>query len=321
MEDQVWYVDTESGKLVSAYKKHAGSQRVEAANPISVTLENVVVAEDFDGLFRGDNDLLILSRSACGKKHPKVQRIHEYQEGVPAKKPIKNIFSNTMFLTDDYNGNDKLWLELSVVEVDKDLGDRKAAVKAFSKLASMAGAVFPAVLPYAFGASAVVSLANQLVSALEENEDVLIVPLNLYPGKKMRGRVCLQTGTYVVFRIPLDATNFSLLDNGILDAGDELKKITYAVFNIDTDKLVDHRFVINQKVATLLTQMQQDEESPSAKVEAINFLTNTLTQYDNYNKLDRYLGLKGKSKAKLTDAEKKLMEDIKKINALEPFLP
>lgn len=109
-----------------------------------------VVAEDLDGIFRGKNDILVLSKTSMGEE-PLVERIHFFEEEVPKGHPIKHMLAENLFIADDYNGIDKLWLEINVLEIDTNTGERKAAVKAFQSLAATAGAVFPAILPYAFG--------------------------------------------------------------------------------------------------------------------------------------------------------------------------
>ena len=51
----------------------------------------------------------------------------------------------------------------------------------------------------------------------------------------------------------------------------------------------------------------------------IDFLTDTLTQYANFKKLNRYVELK--SKEELSTEEKALLVEIGKMDVLKPFLP
>ena len=133
MEDTIWFVLPKTKELVSPYELTSESKVIEAAQPFTVSMVTVVVSEDLDGIFRGRNDILVLTKSSLGEQ-PFVERIHYYEEEVPKGKPIRNMFADNVFVTDDYNGIDRLWLELNVVEVDTDTGERKAAIKAFQSL-------------------------------------------------------------------------------------------------------------------------------------------------------------------------------------------
>lgn len=316
MKDAVWLVKPDTKELVTPYEEQAGCKRLVAASPFTVSMVAAVVAEDLDGIFRGRNDLLVLSRSSMGEQ-PLVERIHFFEEEIPKGHPIKHMLAENVFINDDYNGIDKLWLELDVLEIDTDTGERKAAVKAFQSLAATAGAVFPAILPYAFGASAAVGVIEKLVSALEKDKHVVRVPFAMYPGAPRPGRAPLQAGTYVAFAKPQDPLGFRLHANGLLTTDNTTSEVSYVVFEMAPVRQASPKFLASQKVATLLTQMQQG--NPHSALSTIDFLTDTLTQYGNYKKLNRYLELK--SKETLTKEEKALLVEIGKIEALKPFLP
>jgi hypothetical protein len=227
------------------------------------------------------------------------------------------MFADNVFVTDDYNGVERLWLELNVVEVDTDTGERKAAIKAFQSLAATAGAVFPVAVPYAFAASAAVGVIDKLISALERDKNVVKVPFALHPGAPRPGKAPLQAGTYVVFAQPQDPSKYKLQSNGLITSGNKPSEVSYAVFNLSPVKQVSPKFAISQKVATLLTQMKNG--NTNSAVGTLEFLNETLTQYDNFGKLNRYLDLK--EKELLTDREKSLMNEIAKIDVLKPFIP
>ncbi|MFH1624301.1 MAG: hypothetical protein ABID54_03995 [Pseudomonadota bacterium] len=316
MEDTVWFVLPKTKELVSPYELQSESQKIEAAQPFTASMVTVVVAEDLDGILRGQNDILVLTKSSLGEQ-PFVERIHYYEEEVPKGKPIRNMFADNVLVTDDYNGTDRLWLELNVVEVDTDAGERKAAIKAFQALATTAGAVFPVIVPYAFAASAAIGVIEKLASALENDTNVVKVPFALHPGDPRPGKAPLQSGTYVVFPQPQDPSKYKLQSNGLLSTGDEPSDVSYAVFNLSPVKQVSPKFVTSQKVATLLTQMKNG--NTNSAVGALEFLNDTLTHYSNFGKLNRYLELKGKDS--LTEKEEALLKEIEKIDAVKPFLP
>lgn len=317
MIDNIWLVLPKSKELVSPYDLYESSRLIRAAEPFTVSVINTVVAKDLDGFLRGKNDLLILSKSSLGEQ-PLVDRIHFYEEEIPKGKPIQNIFADTVYVAEDYSGLDRLWLELNILEIDTDTGERKAAVKAFQTLAVTAGAVFPVFVPHAFAASAVVTVVEKLFSALERDKNVIKVPFALFPGEPRPGKAPFQAGTYVAFSQPQDASKFKLESSGLLSVnGKPPADVSYAVFNISPQKQVSPSFVTNQKIATLLTQLKT---SPGDTIRnSLDFLNDTLTAYSDFTKLKRFLQLKGKKD--LTDDEKTLMDQISKLESLKPFLP
>lgn len=313
----LWFYQREQRKLISAYELPGDARRIPNAKPMTVALTSVVVAEDYEGWFRRDNDILVCTKSSMGEQ-PEVERVHFYEEEVKAGTPIKNLLADTVFLTDDYNGEDRLWIELGVTEVDTDTGEREAVVKGFQSLVTTFGAVFPAMLPYAFAASTVTGLLHKLISALENDTPVIRMPVAFYPGEENRpGRAPLQVGTYVAFKSNVDGSEYQLNQSGEVTRGGKPSAVSYAVFDIAADKRPSPKYVQSQKVATLLTQMKAGNKNSA--VGTIDFLRDTLGAYTNYKKLSRYLELKTKD-GRSAD-EDALMRSIAAIEDLKPFLP
>ena len=129
MKDKLWFVAPKTKDLTSAYEEHPATKRVVAAEAFTVSLRTVMVAQDMDGFLRGDNDVLVLSAASLGEK-PAVQRVHYYEEELPAGTVLKDFIAETMYVCDDYSGTDRLWMELNIVEVDTDTGERKALLSA-----------------------------------------------------------------------------------------------------------------------------------------------------------------------------------------------
>jgi hypothetical protein len=258
---------------------------------------------------------LILSKSSLGSQ-PAVERIHFYSDNISVGRPIKNLFSNSIHICEDYSGTERLWFELNVTEIDTKNEKRKEAIDAFRTLAITAGAVFPAVIHYAFAAGAAASLVNSIYSAFKENIPVIKAPIALFPGETQYGEAPLQSGTYVTFATPVDEPSFKMLKNGTLETDNHVSKVSYIVFNVSPNKRVNPDFVMSQKIATLLTQIRSGQNSMKSTIE---FLNETLTDYSNFRKLRRYRDLK--DKAALTDEEKSLIAEIEKIADLKPFLP
>jgi hypothetical protein len=316
MAENVWFVPWDGEQLLSPYTPHPGAAPIQAAQPFTVSLLSIVVAEDFEGFFRGKNDILVTNRASLGDQ-PLVERIHYYDEEIPTGESISNVFADTMFLTDDYNGEDKLYLELVVKEVDTDTGERQATLKALQSLVQTAGAVFPIVLPYAFAATAVSDVVAKLITALERDQDVVKMRLALHPGRPRPGRAVLQEGSFVVFASAQDASAYRFGRDGLLAPAAGAPSVSYAVFQVTAGKYPSPKFIVDQKIATLLTQMQKGNDTSA--LTAIHFLENTLTQYTNFSRLKRYLELRGKPS--LSAEEQALMQRIAADDALRPFLP
>lgn len=319
MKEKTWHVNPTTKGLVSAYDIQPYAKQLVAAQPFTVSLKTVMVADDLDGWPRGDNDLLLTTSSSLGEA-PKVQRVHFYAKEIKAKTVLKNFFAETMFVCEDYSATDRLWLELKVLEIDTDTGERKSLTNAFSKLAAVAGSVFPVAMPYAALASGVATAIEKLTSAMEKNVSAIECPIALYPPDRPDAGMPLQTGTFVVFSQEVDGTEYQFEPGFTLKRVDGKEiDVAYAIFTIEAVKSVSPKWVISQKVATLLTQIDQGNDNSAAGT--IDFLTDTLQQYSNFIGLQRYAELKSKDPAKLTDEEKELMEQIAKRDELKPFLP
>jgi hypothetical protein len=276
-----------------------------------------MVAEDLEGLFRGDNDILILTSASLGER-PLVQRVHYYEDEVPPKTALKNFIAETMFVWDDYSGMDRLWLEVNIMEIDTDTGERNALMNAFTNLAATGGAAFPALVPYTMAACGIAAAIEKLISALEKNVSVLRCPMTFYPPP--RTGAPFQTGSYVVFQTPVDGGNYRLQPNQELEtkSGSTLDK-SYVVFTIEAVKADSPQWLISQRVATLLTQLERG--NPNTPAASLDFLTDTLKQYSNFLSLRRYIELKKKDVNRLTQAERDLMDRIAEREDLLPFLP
>lgn len=319
MNEKVWHINPTTKQLVSAYDLQPYAKQIVAAQPFTVSLQSVVVADDLDGWPRGDNDLLLTTRVSLGEA-PKVQRVHYYGKEIKPKTVLKDFYAPTMFVTADYSGTDRLWLELKILEIDTDTGERKALTNAFSKLATTAGAVFPVAMPYAALASGVVKTVEKLISALEKNVAAIECPVTLYsPDRPDAGRP-LQTGRFAIFAHEVDGSQYQW------EQGDTLTRVdgkgvdeSYAIFIVEAVKVVSPQWVLSQKVATLLTQLDQGNDNSAAG--ALEFLNETLEQYSNFKELRRYAELKEKDPATLSEHEKQLIDQIGKREVLQPFLP
>jgi hypothetical protein len=319
MNEKVWHINPTTKQLVSAYDVQPYAKQIVAAQPFTVSLQSVVVAEELDGWPRGDNDLLLTTSAALGES-PRVQRIHFYGDDIKPKTVLKDFYAPTMFVSEDYSGTERLWLELKILEIDTDTGERKVLTNAFSKLAAGAGTVFPVAMPYAALASGIVTAVEKLISALEKNVAAIDCPVTLYPPDRPDAGRPLQTGRFVVFASETDGSKYQWEQGDTLAlTGKETVDVSYAIFLVEAVKAVTPQWILSQKVATLLTQLEQGNDNSASNT--LVFLDDTLTQYANFKDLSRYAELKAKDPAALSDQEKQLMAQIAKREILKQFLP
>jgi hypothetical protein len=301
MKDNVWFVPLDSERSESAYEAHPEAKRIENAQAFTAELGTVMVAEDLEGYLRGGNDVLVTTPTSLGDQ-PKVQRVHNYEEDLPQGQTLKHFLASTAHVCDFYSGSDRLWLELAIREIDTDAGERAALLSAFTNLAATAGAVFPQALPYAAAASGLAGVLGKLFSALERDEAAIHYATALY-GSDRPNDPPLQTGRYVVFANPVD---------GAAD-------VSYAVFSVDAVKTVTPSYLVAQRGATLLTQL--DRGNPNTPQVSVEFLNDTLNQYSNLKDLGRFRQLSFRDPAMWTQAEKDWVDGLYTRNDLVPFLP
>jgi hypothetical protein len=91
---------------------------------------------------------------------------------------------------------------------------------------------------------------------------------------------------------------------------------SYAVFELEREQYENRERELGQKAAKLMTELhgkgQSDEKA------AVDFLLDTMESYDNYSKLQRAKELQAKDT--LTEAEQKLLGDLRSIDEIDELL-
>lgn len=319
MLNAIYIVDPASGRLHPTSTILGDEHRVRRAEAITVSLLTLRIAEDYDGFFRKKNDLLVTSQSAFGRR-PRLQNVHLYREDVPETLVVGDFYANTVIVNDDYDGREQLWLGFGVHEIDRlEDDDRTAAAAGFGQLASTAGAVFPVLVPFAFAADKVVSSVAKLVSRLSKNRKVLTAEILLETeptaGPPLIGRRMLQAGTYVCVNEAHDPAEL-LFDGSLRTQAGTDPELSFLAFDIRRGNLPAPDYTLTQRIATLVTQLEAGNQS-SPKV-AIDFLRETMGEYDAFRKLRRYRELLDKPDK--TDEEQALLERLGKLPALKGFI-
>jgi hypothetical protein len=350
LAETLWYAPFASGSVALqspvAPSSDDDSARIKDAQPFTVSLESVKLASEhpeprvqsiIERVLGASHDVLILSTTALGAQPP-IDRVHVYRADVDLRQPhaFRDFLADTMCVCDDYEyaKQDPLYIELKVVTVDTLAEHRDAAVKTFEELAGKTGAAYPVAVPYIAAGEALIQAVDKVWDNLRRDdvwrisEQIKLSPPNTQDAKTIR------SGRYVVFSEPIDASQFHLSAGGeVEELEDEhklrphlphVRRLSYGVFRVDPTKAPLLSFVISQRVATLLTQLKNDEQGkPVGPLEtSFGFLTDTLRAYTNFTDLQRYQHLQQKKQQTgLTKEEQQQMADIASRPDLQPFLP
>lgn len=321
-QDTIWFVPFDTQDLCSPYDPHPAASPIAAAEPFTVSLRTIMVAEPpqspLHRLIRSSRDVLVLSSAALGDKPP-LQRVHYFAENLPLKTVVNDFIADVMYVVEDYSGRDHLWLELQIVDVGTDPHERETLLSKFDALATSAGSVFPVTLPYTLIATTLATMVDKFMSGVTRNKPVLRCPISLSPPGR-HGTPLLRPGNYVLFPADVDGSQYQLESNErLITQSMAPVEATYAVFTVDSVNAPSPEWVNSQRVATLLTQL--DHGNPNTEQASIEFVTDTLTLYSNFCSLQRYQQLKQKPPETLTPAEIALMHNTEQRPELQPFLP
>ena len=234
------------------------------------------------------NDVFIASRFHAGESQI-VNRVH-----VPGKKEkintfVKPIFRDLVCSYEDFVSN-KITLHTQVYDIDDYEGvlDVLSKVKAGSKSFST---IFPV-------ASSVIGIgANigenivKIIDHLDKHEKIIDDSIKLYVSKFNIARNVLQTGHIVCFskkiqpskKLKMNSNRRVVLKNGKTEFSD----CDYIVYSIRKETSKDPDWIIEQKIATLLSQINGEDKDQTKK-----HLKNTIGGFVKLQKINRYLELK-----------------------------
>ena len=341
MEETVWFRPFDAGtrNLQSIYQADEappdGPGVIATGRAFTVSIEAMRLASRpeeswYERVIHPHTDILILTSSALGSK-PLIDRVHYYKTDINLEQPLlaHDLLSDAIWVCDDYQDPDPFYVELKVVTIDRSDEQRHAALQGFETFASSAGSIFPVALPYIALGQGVLEGLNKLFDAAMRHETYRISePLRLFPPRTPRSKT-IRTGQYVILSEAIDGTQYELGENSVLTSADGHepkgqggKPLSYAVLRIDLVKQIQIDFVISQRVATLLTQLKNDQEGqPAGTMQtSFGFLNDTLKAYTNFTDLQRYQELVKKG-ASRTAGENEQMQMIEQREELKPFLP
>jgi hypothetical protein len=300
-----------------------GDDRFDEAQKFTILVHGLWVREKRD--LTSGNDLVVVTKHQMGDR-PSVDKLHFYQTNVSPNRYEGSFFHPVVYATQDYRTTDsKITLEVGVYDEDGLSGAEATALQAAIQGASTAAAIaFPVFAPYAGLAAGVASATVQLINNLNQHDRIIRSRIDLDFNKPAhRGYKLFQTGFFVCFAQPVDATDLWLGSTGKIYTQAshaqhwvEYKETSYIVLRVVRDFLQSPDYVIDEKAATLMSELTGKRDRTA---NSLNFLRDTLNAYNSYRRLQRYVELK--SKTELSENERALLAELEKDPGLRPYLP
>ncbi|OQY35730.1 MAG: hypothetical protein B6I38_01360 [Anaerolineaceae bacterium 4572_5.1] len=284
---------------------------LQKAEPLTVRIRGVMIKEDQDAAFFGDNDVIITTTFQFGSEPP-VQRLHFMENEVPLGW-VGDFFNDVILSTRDFKDK-TLTLRVQVYDLDRVPSDLVEGVRA---AASSSVVAFPHLATYAGAVAFTVPALLKLVDHLDNHDCILDERFKLEVAEPQTGHKLLQPGYYVGFKNPV-SSGYALSQDlkVVTEQGEEFGDLSYAVLEVSRDYYAHHDWDIDQKVAKLVSELNGKGQSGKA---ALEFLRETLGGYAKMKKLQRTLALSNQEDR--TEAEQELLDELLSDAELTPFLP
>lgn len=306
----MWYgTSPDPGQLQTLTEQFSQREIFQSAQPITVRLRGVMVRTDYEWALAGSNDLMIVTKFQVGDEPP-VERLlfmqHDAQLGWQ-----DDFFNDVIFSTRDFTG-ERITLRLQVYDIDNiDQGLVQSAKKLSKQVTS-----FPVLAQYKPLVDVAFGPVVKLVDTLDDHDQILDDRVTLEIAEPGTGHKLLQPGYLVHSRNPIDTASELGNDLRIRDSnGDPYEESGYAVLEVRREALADRQYEIDQKAAKLVSELQGKGQSGES---ALSYLRDTLRAYSTFQDLQRAHDLQ--SRENLTDAQKRLLEDLKSAEYLKPYL-
>lgn len=282
------------------------------AEPLTVRVRGAMILEDEDWLWRGDNDIMIVTTFQFGSGPP-VQRLHFMEKEVPQGWQ-GNFFRDVVLSVQDFK-DQSLTLRLQVYDMD---GVEEGLVNTVAGVAKKMTVAFPQLASYAGAISFWAAALLKLVDNLDDHDQILDERQKLEVAEPGTAHPLLQPGYFICFKKPVEEGLFLSRDLRVLqnDQRTPFEKWSYAVLGVAREFRAHRDWEIDQKVAKLIAELKRKGQSGRAPLE---FLRETLDAYTKFKKLERVRELQEKDT--LTEAEQKLLDELTGDEDLRPFLP
>jgi len=300
------------------------SSRFYEGDNITVTLRGVWIKDSEDPTIRKDlsefhpfsrgttNDLFIVSDYQFGTD-PKVEKIHFMKNSMPLGY-VSDFMNRRILAVKDFKDLDEcLTLTLKIYDIDKT--DTKF-VDMVNELANNTIAAVPVLYQYSVPlkvASGAIDSVIKLADDLDRHDKIIDERIDLEAADGATKHPLLQQGYYVIFQqdvAPDRAKYLKLVGNQpkvLGPDGKEFKGCSYAVVEVEKEFRLSRQEEIDEKVSKLASELSGNGQS--GKV-AIEFLRDTMKNYNNFKKLQRATELKKKGAENLTKSEQNQLKDL-----------
>ena len=328
-QSQWWYSSENFGTagvspLLPTTSAGSESRSFQAAQRCRVAVEGVWVRDDVDGMFKGDNDIIVATKFRAGNRPP-IDKVHFLESNVPEKRWIPVPFHPEVFATRDFDATmADFALEVRVYDEDGlDEGDLSSLTSAMTGATTAAAVAFPALAPYAAFASGAGGALARLVDTLDEHDKLVQGRILLGINKPASsGYDLFQPGFLVCFARDVDASNLVLGENRQVHtknghgAPQRYEHLSYIVLRITRDGPSSVDMLTTQKMATLVAELELGRKGKSTQ--ALKELAATFETYTAMKRLERYRELA--SRADLTREERELLDELGRDPSVRPYL-
>lgn len=317
MKSQWWFAsDQFSGglsRLSSTTQAGSADWHFQAAQKLSVTMEGTWVRDDHDGFGAGDNDVIVATKHRAGAG-PIVDKVHFYKQEVPERTWIGSFFHPLIFASDDFDPADvqEITLEVRVFDEDSLSVEEGAAVEGVIAAGTLAIAVaYPVFAPFAGLAAGLGKSLAGLVDRLNDHDRIVEGRIRLAVNKPQgQGWDLLQPGFLVCFAEEIDASRLFLGQDRKIYGGAPGGAIlfehqSYVVVRVTRDALNTPDWVIDQRAATLLSEIEHGKQNQRG--EALGFVRQTFQAYSTLRRLERLHALEHKAD-RTPDEDRRLLE-------------
>ncbi len=322
IKSKYWFVSleelqkTEGAKLRLANSQLLETdQLVETGSPLTISLESFFVKSNHDEGKSG-NDLLVRSWIKYGND-PRIETVNFFEKDVPDGFVGENLSVEHIFSTRDYDGENRVLLELEITEIDKGLDADKNISDDLKEVANSFGAVFPVILPFVSTASRLLGNLEKLFSRSSANKQVLHSSLDIY-GKEGDGESPLRCGAYIFFHEEVEGVMYKLRELKLEPVSDQIKQPIhdYVVVKVVSSFIKSgnkNYLLANQHLAAVLSQLDEEEKSDDNKKNRhFEFLQDTVRKAIKLKDIDYYYVLLRKKNRgeQLTDSQHKRFNEI-----------
>jgi len=295
------------------------SNPMVSGSRMTIRIDRIVIVENYEDWTKGKNEILVMSEHYFGDKCPEIQAIHFAQSGIGARDlpyNITNLQAPTVFLTEDYDGESRMFLRFRAIEVDV-LSD--ATINAIGAGIATAGTLFPQLVPFAPLFKPVSESILKMIDEWDKNDEIFGQrhSIELFPQIN-EGFNLLQKGRFVMFRELDDRSGYKIdPDHVVYDRNDQpFSGCSYIVFSIHDRHLPTPDYnVTDAKICKLMTQILKPRD-----YNTFDFLNETMKYYQVGKSLERRKYILSISGDKRTDELRNVLDKIENDPNVKPYL-